>query len=61
MRIIWTLAEASGGTEVTAPCEDILTGIRLEDNELGSRLALRKLAAFVNASRKHPGIQQPDL
>jgi len=47
MRITWTLADAAGGTEVTVLCEDIPKGIRLEDNELGSRQSLRKLAAFI--------------
>jgi len=47
MKMTWTLADADGGTEVTVLCEDIPTGIRLEDNELGSRQSLRKLAAFV--------------
>lgn len=47
MRITWSLADADGGTEVTVLMEDIPKGIRLEDNELGSRQSLRKLAAFV--------------
>ncbi len=47
MTITWRLAEADGGTEVTALCEDIPPGIRLEDNEEGSRQSLRKLAAYV--------------
>jgi uncharacterized protein YndB with AHSA1/START domain len=47
MKIVWTLADADGGTEVTALCEDIPKGIRLEDNEKGSRSSLRKLAAFI--------------
>jgi len=47
MRITWSLADAHGGTEVTVLCEDIPKGIRLEDNELGSRQSLQKLAAFV--------------
>lgn len=47
MKIIWSLADADGGTEVTVVCEDIPVGIRLEDNELGSKLSLQKLAAFV--------------
>ena len=47
MRITWSLTDAKGGTEVIVLCEDIPKGIRLEDNELGSRLSLRKLAAFV--------------
>jgi hypothetical protein len=41
------LADADEGTEVTVFFEDIPQGIRLEDNELGSRQSLRKLAAFV--------------
>ena len=52
MRITWKLADAGGGTEVTALCEDIPQGIRLEDNEMGSRESLRKLAAFVD-TRTH--------
>ena len=47
MKIVWNLADADGGTEVTALCEDIPKGIRLEDNEKGSRSSLRKLAAFI--------------
>ncbi|HEX8230356.1 MAG TPA: SRPBCC domain-containing protein, partial [Chloroflexia bacterium] len=47
MTITWHLADAAGGTEVTVLCEDIPTGIRLEDNELGSRSSLQKLAAFI--------------
>ena len=47
MKITWTLADADGGTEVTVFFEDIPKGIRLEDNELGSKQSLRKLAAFV--------------
>jgi uncharacterized protein YndB with AHSA1/START domain len=50
MRVIWTLADANGGTDVTVLFEDIPAGIRLEDNELGSRQSLRKLAAYVEAS-----------
>ena len=52
MRIIWTLADANGGTEVTVLMEDIPAGIRLEDNELGSRQSLKKLAAFVERGRE---------
>jgi uncharacterized protein YndB with AHSA1/START domain len=47
MKITWSLADADGGTRVTVHMEDIPKGIRLEDNELGSRQSLRKLAAFV--------------
>ncbi len=47
MRMTWSLTDADGGTEVSVLCEDIPRGIRLEDNELGSRQSLHKLAAFV--------------
>jgi uncharacterized protein YndB with AHSA1/START domain len=47
MRITWSLADADGGTEVTVLCEGIPAGIRLEDNELGSKQSLQKLAAFI--------------
>lgn len=47
MRITWSLSDADGGTEVSALCEDIPSGIRLEDNELGSTLSLCHLAAYV--------------
>jgi uncharacterized protein YndB with AHSA1/START domain len=47
MRITWRLDDAYGGTKVTTRCEDIPEGIRLEDNETGSRSSLQKLAAFV--------------
>ncbi len=47
MRMTWSLADADGGTEVTVLCEDIPKGIRLEDNEVGSKQSLRKLAGFV--------------
>lgn len=49
MRIIWRFADADGGTEVTALCENVPVGIRLEDNELGTRLSLRKLAGYVES------------
>ncbi len=47
MMITWTLVDTSEGTEVTVLCENIPTGVRLEDNEMGSRSTLEKLAAFV--------------
>lgn len=51
MRITWSLADVDDGTEVTVLCEGIPQGIRLEDNETGSKLSLRKLAAFVEHGR----------
>lgn len=47
MTVTWDLADADGGSEVTALCEGIPKGIRLEDNEQGSRSSLQKLAAFI--------------
>ena len=50
MRTTWSLVDKDGGTEVTVFMENIPTGIRLEDNELGSRQSLQKLAAYVEKS-----------
>jgi uncharacterized protein YndB with AHSA1/START domain len=50
MKVTWQLADTDGGTEVTSLCEDIPKGIRLEDNERGSRSSLQKLAAFIERS-----------
>jgi uncharacterized protein YndB with AHSA1/START domain len=50
MTVTWNLADAGGvdgGSEVTVLCEGIPKGIRLEDNESGSRSSLQKLAAFI--------------
>lgn len=47
MQMTWTLVDANAGTEVTVLCEDIPAGIRLEDNELGSKQSLLKLVTFV--------------
>jgi uncharacterized protein YndB with AHSA1/START domain len=52
MTVRWTLVPdgrgpAISGTQVIAECENIPPGIRLEDNEAGSRATLEKLAAFV--------------
>ena len=49
MTITWSLEDADGGTKVTALCEDIPKGIRLEDNETGSQQSLRKLAKYVES------------
>jgi uncharacterized protein YndB with AHSA1/START domain len=47
MKITTSLRDAGEGTEITILCENIPAGIRLEDNELGSKQALRKLAALL--------------
>jgi uncharacterized protein YndB with AHSA1/START domain len=47
MKITFSLADADGGTEVVVLCEDIPKGVRPEDNEMGCRSTLQKLAAFL--------------
>lgn len=47
MRMAVSLTEAPGGTLVTITFIDLPTGIRPEDNELGTRMALDKLARLV--------------
>ena len=42
-----SLADAEGGTLVTILHENLPAGVRPEDNELGTTMALRKLAALV--------------
>src|ERR1700688_2647568 len=43
MKIIVSLADVDGGTEVTMLCQDIPPGIRPEDNEQGCKESLQKL------------------
>jgi uncharacterized protein YndB with AHSA1/START domain len=47
MRITFGLVDIDGGTEVLVLCEDIPKGVRPEDNEMGCRSSLRKLAALL--------------
>ncbi|MGB9071391.1 MAG: SRPBCC family protein [Terriglobales bacterium] len=47
MRITVSLADVDGGTEITMLCEDIPKGIRPEDNELGCKESLQKLAGLI--------------
>ncbi len=47
MTITTTLEDADGGTDVVAHHEDIPPGVRPEDNEVGTRMALDKLAALL--------------
>jgi uncharacterized protein YndB with AHSA1/START domain len=47
MKLTTRLADADAGTEITILCENIPPGIRLEDNQTGSRQSLRKLATLV--------------
>ncbi|RFB95776.1 ATPase [Rhizobium leguminosarum bv. trifolii] len=47
MTVSTTLAPVDGGTAVTMVCDNVPSGIRLEDNEEGCRSTLGNLAAFV--------------
>ena len=47
MRMIVSFADVDGGTEVAVLCEDIPEGIRPEDNEMGCKESLQKLAALI--------------
>ncbi|MEV5957156.1 SRPBCC domain-containing protein [Streptomyces sp. NPDC051987] len=47
MRMTTTLTGADGATDVEVLHEDLPEGIRPEDNELGTRMALDKLARLV--------------
>jgi uncharacterized protein YndB with AHSA1/START domain len=47
MKIIVSLADVDGGTEVTMHCQDIPPGIRPEDNEQGCKGSLQKLALLL--------------
>jgi uncharacterized protein YndB with AHSA1/START domain len=52
MTITTTLADAADGTEICMAFEGIPPGVRPADNELGTRMALAKLAALVEAGRR---------
>jgi uncharacterized protein YndB with AHSA1/START domain len=47
MTVTFTLVDADGGTDVIAVHEDVPAGVAPEDNELGWRMSLGKLAALV--------------
>jgi len=51
MTVTFTLADADGGTDLLAVHDDLPPGISPADNETGWRMALDKLAAFVEAGR----------
>jgi uncharacterized protein YndB with AHSA1/START domain len=46
MKITTSFADTDEGTEVTVICQDIPAGIRPEDNEMGTKQSLQKLAAL---------------
>lgn len=52
MTMTTTLADADGGTEVQVMHEGIPIGVSVEDNEIGTRMALDNLAAFIDSSEK---------
>ncbi len=49
MTITTTLADADGGTDVVVVYEGLPRGVSVADNETGTRIALAKLAALVEA------------
>jgi uncharacterized protein YndB with AHSA1/START domain len=51
MTITYRLVERDGGTDVVAVHEGLPDAVKLEDNELGWRMSLGKLAQFVEAAR----------
>lgn len=51
MTLIVTLEERDAGTEITMTFENIPSGIRPEDNDLGTRLSLDKLARYLEQAR----------
>jgi uncharacterized protein YndB with AHSA1/START domain len=50
MRVTYSLLDADGGTDVLAVHENVRPGIAPEANELGWKMALEKLARYVEAS-----------
>ena len=52
MKITTRITDAGEGTRITILFEDIPTGVRPEDNEIGSQQSLRKLAALVETSSR---------
>jgi hypothetical protein len=47
MTVTTTLVDADGGTDVLIEFNDIARGVSTADNELGTRMALDKLAALL--------------
>ena len=50
MTLTITLSDADGGTELVAVHDGLPSGVRPEDNDLGWRMSLGKLAALVERS-----------
>ena len=51
MRVTYTLRDAGGGTELIGVHAGLPAGVKPEDNELGWRISMGKLAALVEAAR----------
>jgi hypothetical protein len=51
MMVAFTLSDAGGGTDVLGVHENLPPGLPPADNETGWRMALDKLAAFVEAGQ----------
>jgi uncharacterized protein YndB with AHSA1/START domain len=51
MMVTFTLTDAGGGTDVLAVHDNLPPGVSPADNETGWRMALDKLAAFVEAGQ----------
>jgi uncharacterized protein YndB with AHSA1/START domain len=54
MRITIDLADADGGTDVVALHEGLPPGLSTDENELGWRMSLAKLAALLEAADQGP-------
>jgi hypothetical protein len=50
MKITTSFTDANEGTDITVLCEDIPEGIRPEDNEMGCKESLQKLAALLGVA-----------
>lgn len=51
MTLTTTLVEKDSGTEVTMHYDGLPPGVSVADNEVGTRMALEQLAAFVESGR----------
>jgi uncharacterized protein YndB with AHSA1/START domain len=47
MKITTSFTDTDEGTEVTVLCQDIPAGVRPEDNQMGTKQSLQKLAALI--------------
>jgi uncharacterized protein YndB with AHSA1/START domain len=59
MMVTFALTEAGGGTDVLAVHDNLPPGLSPADNETGWRMALDKLAAFVDAAPEQVSLVRP--